>query len=330
MEYDEINEEDVNRLSIEFAEFIKEKIALIPHDYFENEFTDLVFHYSNLASLIGIVENQCLWATNLYFLNDRNEYRHGMNIIEDVMESIKTEENKHILHAVSVVMKEISEVNRYVICLSKQGDSLSQWRAYANNGSGISIGFNGEKLQSALAGSNSFKYIIYDKEKQKLAIKSIIEEATKFFLPKKKDLNWSDYVYLHFVGYCISNLLDFIIANYKDPAFREEKEYRIECRQFHNRLNTRVERLEIFHRTNERLIIPYTKIYTKPIEGRDASHKNNRPLRFSVTQLPIERIIIGPSANQDEVTNGVKHLLQSNFYSSSDVEVVKSIIPYRS
>ncbi len=234
MEQNEINEQDVNRLSKEFADYMMEKVVLIPKDSFKQENTDLVFHYTNLTTLIGIVENQCLWATDLYFLNDRNEYKHGMNIIENVMESIKTEENKHILHAVSVVIKEISEVNRYVICFSKEGDSLSQWRAYANNGSGISIGFNRKKLESALLGTNSFNCIIYDKEKQKSAVKLIISEATKFFLPKKNEFNWSDFIYLYFVGYSISNLLDFIIANYKDPAFKEEKEYRVECRQYHN------------------------------------------------------------------------------------------------
>jgi hypothetical protein len=40
-----------------------------------------------------------------------------------------------ILHALSVVMDEISEVDRYIICCTKEGDSLSQWSAYASNGS---------------------------------------------------------------------------------------------------------------------------------------------------------------------------------------------------
>lgn len=99
-------------------------------------------------------------------------------------------------------------------------------------------------------------------------------------------------------------------------------------------LNTKTERLDIYHRTNEKIIIPYTKIYTKPIEGRDIDSKKKLPLSLRVTQLPIEKIIIGPSSNQEEVIRGVKQLLQDNFYSVTpllaDVEIVRSNIPYRS
>jgi len=270
MDKTELNKEEVERLYEEFSDFILRKLLAIPEEQYRQESTDLVFHYTNLSGLIGIIETQCLWATNLYFLNDRNEYKHGMNIIREVMELIKTKENESILHAVSVVLNEISEVDRYVTCFSKEGDSLSQWRAYANNGNGISIGFNRKKLEFSLLGNNSYKSVIYNKEKQKSSVKLVVDEATKFFLPKKKELNWSDYLYHSFVGYSISNLLDFIIATYKDPAFKEEKEYRIECRQYHNILNTKVDRLEIYHRTNEKIIIPYTKIKTKPIENRNA------------------------------------------------------------
>jgi len=334
----EINDEEVNRLDNEFSDYIIKKIISSPEEYFTQESSDLVFHYTNLSALIGIIENQCLWATNLYFLNDRNEYKHGMNIIKEVMESIKTEENKFILNAIYVVLNEISEVDKYVACFSKEGDSLSQWRAYANNGSGISIGFNRKKLESALSGNNSYKYIVYDKEKQKSALKLIVDEATKFFLLKKQEFNLPDGIYYRLVGYSVSNVLGFIIANYKDPAFQEEKEYRIECKQFHNMLNTRVERLDIYHRTNEKLIIPYTKICTKPLGDRDTDllkdQKGKLPLSFSVTKLPIEKIIIGPSSNQEEAIKGVKQLLQNNFYSVNsvlpDVEIVKSVVPYRS
>lgn len=331
----EINEHEISLLDNEFSHYIIEKITSRPDVYYKQEETDLVFHYTNLSALIGIIENQSLWATHLYFLNDRNEYKHGMDIVKEVVESIKTEENKSILHAISVVLDDVSKVDKYVICFSKNGDSLSQWRAYGNNGNGVSIGFNRKKLESVLLGNNSYRYIIYDKEKQIAAVKLIITEAANFFLPKKEKYKWPNESYYYWlVGYCVSNVLNFIIANYKDPAFEEEKEYRIECKQFHNMLNTKAERFDVYHRTNEKIIIPYTKIYTKPIEHNGTTPKEKLPLRFRVTQLPIEKIIIGPSSNQEEVIKSVKELLGNNFYSVNsvlaDLEVLKSIIPYRS
>jgi Protein of unknown function (DUF2971) len=329
----EINDEEVRKLDDKFFSHIIGKITLEPELYYKQEATDLVFHYTNLSALIGIIENQCLWATSLHSLNDRNEYKHGIDIVKEAIESIRTEENKSILHAISVVLNQDSEVDRYVVCLSKNGDSLSQWRAYGNNGSGISIGFNREKLEAALLGKNSYRYIIYDKEKQIAAVKLILHETVKFFFPIKDNYSWPNESYYYWlVGYSVSNVLSFIIANYKDPAFEEEREYRIECKQFHNRLNTKTERLTIYHRTNEKLIIPYTKICTKPFEEREIEDYKSLPLSFRVTKLPIERIIIGPSSNQEEVIKGVKQLLQNNFYSTSilaDTEIVKSVITYR-
>lgn len=165
------------------------------------------------------------------------------------------------------------------------------------------------------------------------AVKLVVDEATKFFLPKKEKYTWPNETYYYWlVGYSVSNILNFIIANYKDDSFAEENEYRIECRQFHNRLNTKAERLDIYHRTNEKIIIPYTKIYTKPIVYKGETPVEKLPLTLRVEKLPIEKIIIGPSSNQDDIIQSVKELLQNNFYSVSfdNIKISKSKIPYRS
>src|SRR5665647_72791 len=121
MNKNEINKEEINQLSDEFLSYIIEKIISKPELY-KQEPSELIFHYTNLSGLISIVENQCIWATDLYFLNDRNEYKHGTSIINEVIESIKTEENKFILHAITEVLKDISSVDRYVACFSQNGD----------------------------------------------------------------------------------------------------------------------------------------------------------------------------------------------------------------
>lgn len=66
-----------------------------------------------------------------------------------------------------------NETNKYICCFSADGDILSQWRAYANDGKGVSIGFNIEKLKKflQLTGKESkfFKvsYIGYENDKIK-------------------------------------------------------------------------------------------------------------------------------------------------------------------
>lgn len=334
MENLDIKKEEFLKLYHKFSEHMTGRLDTLPRNYTnpENppENPPLIYHYTNLSSVIGIIENHCLWATNLYFLNDSKEYKHGMDIVTEVAREIKNEENTNILNAILSVLREISEVNRYVVSFSKEGDSLSQWRSYANNGGGISIGFNLERLKTALSGSNYFNSIIYNKERQRSHVKFIIEESTKFFLKEAPNLDLSLFFDLDFIGVIVSSLLDKIIATYKDPAFEEEKEYRVECRQFHNVLNIQADRLEIFYRTNEKSIIPYTKILTKAKEFKGPSAAEDKLPCLKITQFPIEKIIVGPSSKQEDIIEGVKHLLQNHCYNTRDIEISKSKIPYRS
>ena len=41
----------------------------------------------------------------------------------------------------------------YAICFSERGDSLSQWRGYADDGSGVCIGFRADRI-SGMLGKN--------------------------------------------------------------------------------------------------------------------------------------------------------------------------------
>ena len=55
-------------------------------------------------------------------------------------------------------------VTNFVICFCEEGDKLSQWRGYANDGNGISIGFN-KKILSSLNSYHftyGFRKIEYD------------------------------------------------------------------------------------------------------------------------------------------------------------------------
>jgi hypothetical protein len=45
--------------------------------------SDLVYHYTTAEGLKGIIENRCIWATNVNFLNDISEYHHGVDIVRE-------------------------------------------------------------------------------------------------------------------------------------------------------------------------------------------------------------------------------------------------------
>jgi hypothetical protein len=56
----------------------------------------------------------------------------------------------------------------YITCFSRKGDLLSQWRAYGDDGRGVSIGFDSKLLYKVDSRKNDIyvEDVLYDKEKQ--------------------------------------------------------------------------------------------------------------------------------------------------------------------
>lgn len=61
----------------------------------------------------------------------------------------------------------------FTFCFSKDGDLFSQWRAYAADGTGVSIGFDSEIISklTPLSPELYLKDVIYKKDKQISEIK---------------------------------------------------------------------------------------------------------------------------------------------------------------
>jgi hypothetical protein len=91
-------------------------------------------HYTNLAGLHGILESGQLWASNVAFLNDREELLHGVKCASRALSSIlKDRKLEHWLDAIRKVVHQIEEgrlPNTYAVCFCEKSDLLSQWRGY--------------------------------------------------------------------------------------------------------------------------------------------------------------------------------------------------------
>jgi hypothetical protein len=51
-------------------------------------------HYTSAAALIGIFENEKLWATNIKFLNDEQEFLHALDLARAVTQESQQRFNK--------------------------------------------------------------------------------------------------------------------------------------------------------------------------------------------------------------------------------------------
>lgn len=109
----------------------------------------------------------------------------------------------------------------YIACMSYDGDVLSQWRAYADDGRGVAIGFNTAAFQK------EFEQIPveYDRERQKKIIDENVSVKLLDELKIATELKNGEVIFQK-----TKKILSHIIQNAlvcKNPAFQEEQEYRL-------------------------------------------------------------------------------------------------------
>ena len=95
-----------------------------------------IWHYTDAAGVIGVLESQTLWATSLATLNDSAEYGYGRSILDKITARIYESRFVHKLQKsyLKSVIAAADEVwdrgDIFVVCASLSADSLPQWRGY--------------------------------------------------------------------------------------------------------------------------------------------------------------------------------------------------------
>ena len=208
-------------------------------------------------------------------------------------------------------------------CLSAQGDLLSQWRGYAADGSGVSIGFSADYLQK-LAEINpdhkgvnfSLQEIEYEPgvhnalvEPLYNKIKQLIDKRMPGVPFNKAYTNSRPKGYIQQKDHDQIMIAKFrldvpefqeILFRLKSPAFREEQEWRL-LLFTHNKTQS------FLYRAKQNCIIPYLKIAL-----------------MGLTCSPIVEVILGPKhITPLEV---IQKFLEQNDYSA---KVTPSAASYR-
>lgn len=89
-------------------------------------------------------------------------------------------ENLHVWETGDRISGELDDsMLTYVVCFSEKMDCLSQWRGYADDGKGISIGFCKKMLESLpkiMHHNLSFSKVIYDEKQQEKYVNKVVKE----------------------------------------------------------------------------------------------------------------------------------------------------------
>lgn len=119
-----------------------------------------LYHYTDASGFKGILESGTLWFTDIFSLNDTSELKHGVEVACQLLDKASSRADasptcKEFAKTVSSVLLENVETsaNYFVCCFTDNGDDLSQWKGYADDGRGYALGFDAVALEQTFAHS---------------------------------------------------------------------------------------------------------------------------------------------------------------------------------
>lgn len=148
-----------------------------------------LYHYTTTEGLLGILESEELWATNILFLNDTSELVDAIKLFTAELENnpLKLDKETGWLHTLILPNLEAAPVDHFAVSFCEDGDLLSQWRAYSAQGSGYSLGFK----PTALTTHPLFGSAI---PTDRFVDPKAVRQPNSTFLPgkPKRELSWAE------------------------------------------------------------------------------------------------------------------------------------------
>lgn len=256
-----------------------------------------IYHYTDLNGFKGIIENHSLWATNLFFLNDEMEMRHGITALTSAFNYLKEDLGDFLINVLRESMESYSkhsEKHSYNISFCQNPDLLSQWRGYAST-QGVCLEFDSEELERSLDFDGATvisNNVFYTKPDSTLEAKDEILRFLKNVDGRKYKLDlWHDWN-------VASDLLKNLVPFFKHISFKEESEYRVV-------VQPDPKYAKVKFRLNTHGLIPYLDIKAK---------KNN----VQSGRLPLKSVRIGPCKNRDFVAEGINSFLYYHGYGDTE------------
>ena len=181
----------------------------------------LIYHYTSPESFLSILNSGELWMSDYSYLNDASELRYGLSLAKECFESAA----KKLSSSTVVLRNWGSTIDRFnsrvcVASFSRDGDSLSQWRAYGP----IAIGFKFESMMFGYANTVFMRPVIYVPDTQKRLLELTAHLCASAYAEDQKTHAADIVEKLYNDG---SNRLLDVTAFLKHPAFAGEQEFRM-------------------------------------------------------------------------------------------------------
>lgn len=305
-------------------------ICSIINDSFSFDGEELC-HYTSPEALIKILENKSLRFTDYRFLNDKTEGTYIYDVINSLDLSvydegfIKAIENlkKRRFTISEIVSERLSHIQNedtykigasyfYFICsFSTDCNNLSMWNYYTKTASGVGYNIvlytkdlqeNFSKSLSVDSTKNTlfFKKIIYDEERQKSIIKTILDGYYREWIKSKNH---------ELLGENLYKTINEVRMCFKNPCFALENEVRM------------IVKMPYYEYKN--MLKPDGMININEKDGYFVPYMD---LCFGETE-DLARVTISPKGEYPFVNRSVRILLEKFGYRNA--KIINSKIPLR-
>ena len=207
------------------------------------------YHYCSTDTFFNITHNQSIWLSSLSASNDTQEGKTLSKIAARLCDRLGYDdyETDYLVRSISGIEENTDCVG---LCLSDKGDMLSQWRGYADDGTGVAIGFSGGFFERIMSENNPDRdlrlhRVVYDEAEQeqllldRFASIAAILQSKDLRMPTVLTFDQSRFPsYDEAVSHQrkatlkmaleVIRLVDLLYAT-KNPAFEEERESRFIC-----------------------------------------------------------------------------------------------------
>ena len=300
----------------------------------------IVYHYCSLEAFKSIIENKCLWLCDVQKSNDSAECTYFENIMINhinynillLTSNYNHDDNRDRKIKALQLLKESlhnSQTERatiYSCSFSYNGDQLSQWRGYADDGYGIAIGFSDYFFVRQLP-HGTFNRVLYGQGHANSTCEKILQKAFLSYEHDKNGENDPDYTTTFVLN--VLEQLDRHNIFFKSDAFIEENECRVVMRIAPNRYSA----LSYDFLLRNPHIDPNDTTLNFSISTekyRIAQHTFSSYIELSfdkIKDLLINSITLGPKCQADP--KDIRQFLRICGYNTDDIIIKRSFATYR-
>ncbi|MBQ9189263.1 MAG: DUF2971 domain-containing protein [Clostridia bacterium] len=305
----------------------------------------MLYYYCKNSTFSSIIKNRSLWLSDMTQSNDSYEIYKYVDIVKDAIKNclaslpaINREDTpqkgprmkeyhqvENLRKVYKLAIKKLSSFGAsyycLAICFSDMQDNLSQWRGYGDDGFGISIGFDEQRIEELYNQHILFKY---DDVKYYRSINDeLIQEKIRKYLEELKNIGLNIGLAQKDIDHAIKNWCTTILDNdapfFKPTGFIDERETRF-CfvRYIHSPEIARPQAESHLHgvdfHVGNTAIVPH---YVLKLEDASGNFMTD----------VIREVTIGPC--NGSTPNTVRLFLAKNGFDYANIIIKKSTIPYR-